>query len=203
EEAAKNADWVLGFVDEVWWSRLERPRLSAWTEGAGPALKMHALKADPADPDPVAISCYGMLRKGTEKVLVRFAEDRAKGDITIQFLDWVCQVLHEEDKKKLVVIWDDASWHASGMVLQWILEHNDRVTKLGGIEVDHCELPVGSPWLNDIEHYFRHAKKCIAEPTRKLSAQETVDRVCEHFGCPLLPFLKGPAAAVLESDHPF
>src|SRR4030095_3198730 len=29
--AAKHPDWVLGFVDEVWWSRLHRPPLSAWT----------------------------------------------------------------------------------------------------------------------------------------------------------------------------
>jgi hypothetical protein len=202
EEAEKHADWVLGFVDEVWWSRLERPRLSAWTEGDGPPLKMQVLNAGPSDPDPIAICCYGILRKDTKKVIVRFAEDRPTGDITIQFLDWVCQVLCEEGKKKLIVVWDDASWHASGMVLQWIQEHNDHVTKEGGIEVDHFELPARSPWLNDIEHNYRYAKNCIAEPGRKLSAQETVDRVCEHFGCPLLPFLKLTGPSVLESGSP-
>jgi len=31
---AKHPDWVLGFADEVWWSRLQRPRMRAWTEGA-------------------------------------------------------------------------------------------------------------------------------------------------------------------------
>jgi hypothetical protein len=149
EEAAKHPDWVLGFMDEVWWSRLERPKLSAWT--ADKPLKMHVLKADPDDPDPIAICCYGLLRKDTRKVMLRFAEDRPLSDVTIQFLDWSSQVLREEGKNKLIVIWDDASWHASQMVLHWLQGHNTRVRKEGGIELLNCELPVGSPWLNDIE----------------------------------------------------
>jgi hypothetical protein len=188
EVAAKHSDWVLGFVDEVWWSRLQRPRLQAWADG--PPLKMHVLKADYSDPDPIAICCYGMLRHDTKKVMLRFAEDRPRSDITAQFLEWVCQELHDEGKKRLIAIWDDASWHASSMVLQRLHDHNDLVWREGGVDVIHFELPAGSPWLNDIEHYYRHAKKMIVEPDRKLSAQETVDRVCQHFGCPLLPYLK-------------
>jgi len=189
EVAAKHPDWVLGFVDEVWWSRLQRPRMHAWT--AGPPVKMHVLKADDKDPDPIAICCYGILRNDTKKVMVRFAENRPLSDITAQFLEWVCQVLHEEGKKRLIVIWDDASWHASRMVLHWLEVHNRCVRKDGGVEVIHFELPAGSPWLNNIEPCYTHAKKMIVEFDRKLTAQETVDRVCQHFGCPLLPYLKG------------
>jgi len=187
--AAKHPDWVLGFVDEVWWSRLQRPRMHAWADGA--PLKIRVLKADDRDPDPIAICCYGMLRNDTKKVMLRFAEDRPMGDITSQFLEWVCQELEDEGKKRLIVIWDDASWHASSMVMNRLHDHNNLVWRQGGVEVIHFELPAGSPWLNDIEHYYRHAKKMIVEPGRKLSAQETVERVCEHFGCSLLPYLKG------------
>lgn len=191
--AAKHPDWVLGFVDEVWWSRLYRPRMHAWADG--PPLKMRVLKAQDCDPDPIAICCYGILRHDTKKVLVRFAEDRPLSDITAQFLEWVCQELHREGKKRLIVIWDDASWHASQMVLHRLREHNRSARREGGIDVIHFELPTASPWLNDIEHYYRHAKKMIVEPDRKLSAQETVERVCQHFGCPLLPYLKGVETA--------
>jgi transposase len=187
--AAKHPDWVLGFVDEVWWSRLYRPRMSAWTDG--PPLKMRVLKADDSDPDPITICCYGLLRNDTKKVMLRFAENRPLSDNTAQFLEWMCQELQKEGKKRLIVIWDDASWHASRMVLHRLKKHNHGVRQQGGVEVIHFELPASSPWLNDIEHYYRHAKKMIVEPDRKLSAQETVERVCEHFGCPLLPFLKG------------
>jgi transposase len=189
EVAAKHPDWVLGFVDEVWWSRLQRPRMQAWADGA--PLKMHVLKPNDSDPDPIAICCYGMLRNDTKKVMLRFAEDRPRSDITGQFLEWICQELEDEGKKRLIVIWDDASWHASSLVLHQLHDHNELIWRQGGVEVIHFELPAGSPWLNDIEHYYRHAKKMIVEPDRKLSAQETVERVCQHFGCPLLPYLKG------------
>jgi transposase len=189
EVAAKHPDWVLGFVDEVWWSRLQRPRMRAWTEGS--PLKVHVLKADDSGPDPIAICCYGILRNDTKKVMVRFAEDRPLSDNTVQFLGWLCEVLYAEGKKRLIIIWDDASWHASEMVLHWLKEHNCRVRREGGLEAVHFELPAASPWLNDIEHYYRHAKKMIIEPDRKLTAQETTERVCQHFQCTLLPYLQG------------
>jgi len=129
EVAAKHPDWVLGFVDEVWWSRLQRPRMSAWADGA--PLKMHVLKADDSDPDPIAICCYGMLRNDTKKVMLRFAEGRPRSDITAQFLEWVCQELEDEGKKRLIVIWDDASWHASSMVLHRLHDHNQLVWREG------------------------------------------------------------------------
>jgi hypothetical protein len=193
EVAARHPDWVLGFVDEVWWSRLYRPRMHAWTDG--PPLKLRVLKADDADPDPLAICCYGVLRNDTRRVLVRFAENRPLSDTTTQFLEWVCEVLREEGKRRFIAVWDDASWHASRMVLHWLGEHNRSVRRSGGVEVLHFELPAGSPWLNDIEHYYRYAKKAIIEPDRKLTAQETVERVCQHFGCPMLPYLKGVETA--------
>lgn len=188
EVSAKHPDWVLGFVDEVWWSRLQRPRMRAWTDG--PPLKLHVLNADDRDPDPIAICCYGMLRNDTKRVMLRFAEDRPVGELTALFLEWVCQMLQEERKNRLVVIWDNASWHACATVVDWTKGHNDRVRHAGGVEIIHFELPARSPWLNNIEPCYLWAKRAIVEPDRKLSAQETVNRVCQHFGCPLLPYLE-------------
>ena len=65
-----------------------------------------------------------------------------------------------------------------------------------------CELPVASPWLNNIEPCWTHAKKAIMEPDRKLTAQEIMSRVCEHFGCELLPYLKSPDASVTVDPNP-
>jgi DDE superfamily endonuclease len=193
EVSAKHSDWVLGFEDEVWWSRLQRPRMQAWSDG--PPLKMHVLKADDYDPDPITICCYGILRNDTKRVMLRFAENRPAGDITTQFLEWTCQMLQEEGKKRLIVIWDDAPWHASMAVVDWIKEHNGRVKLEGGVDIIHFELPVQSPWLNNIEPCYMWGKRAIVEPGRKLSAQETVNRVCQHFGCPLLPYLKSVETA--------
>jgi len=186
--AAEHSDWALGFEDEVWWSRLTQPSVNTWTEG--PPMRVHVPKKNNSDPDPDAICCYGFLRHDTHKVVTRFVEERPLGDVTIQFLDWLSGAVAKEGKKVLIVIWDDASWHTSEAVSNWVGEHNEQAKRRGGVQISICELPVASPWLNNIEPCFQHAKKAIMEPTRKLTAQEVVARVCEHFGCELLPFLK-------------
>jgi hypothetical protein len=184
--AAKHPDWVLGFEDEVWWSRLAQPRMHAWTDG--PPMKVEVLKAEDDDPD--AICCYGLLRNDTSRVMLRFVEDRPLGDITTQFLSWVCEQIGEEGKRLLIVVWDEASWHRSEVVSGWVRDHNHRAGAGGGVKVAICELPVASPWLNNIEPCWTHAKKAIMEPDRKLTTQEITGRVCEHFGCRPLPYLQ-------------
>jgi hypothetical protein len=53
---------------------------------------MHWLKVDDDDPDPIALCCYGILRKDTHKVMIRFIEGRPEGGYTWQFLEkyYVC-----------------------------------------------------------------------------------------------------------------
>jgi transposase len=186
--AGKHPDWVLGFEDEVWWSRLAQPRIHAWTDG--PPMKVQLLKADDDDPDPDAICCYGLLRNDTGRIIVRFVEDRPVGDLSIQFLSWACDVVAKEGKRVLIVVWDEASWHRADAVSAWVRRHNERARQTGGLKLVICELPVASPWLNNIEPCWTHAKKAIMEPDRKLTAREVTSRVCEHFGCELLPYLK-------------
>jgi hypothetical protein len=184
--AARRPEWVLGFEDEAWWSRLARPALRTWTDG-GPT-KIQILMPDDDDPDPDAIACYGFLRLDTRDVVCRFVEDRPTGDVTIQFLDWLCWVVAQECKATLVVVWDDASWHTADAASCWVRRHNRHVEQKGGVKRVICELPVGSPWLNNIGPCYKHAKKVILEADRALTAEETVARVCEHFQCDLLPF---------------
>jgi transposase len=194
--AAKHPDWVLGFEDEVWWSRLAQPSMHAWTDG--PPMKVQVLKAADNDPDPDAVCCYGMLRNDTHKVMLRFVEGRPLGDVTIQFLSWACERLGAEGKRVLIVVWDEASWHKADAVTGWVRQHNEHARRGGGVKVVICELPVASPWLNNIEPCWTHAKRAVMEPDRKLTAQEIASRVCDHFGCELLPYLKTQLASAGE-----
>jgi len=200
ELAARHPDWALGFEDEVWWSRLAQPRMHAWTDG--PPMKVQLLRADDDDPDPDAICCYGLLRNDTGRGIVRFVEDRPVGDITTQFLSWLCEAVAKEGKKVLIVVWDEASWHRADTVSSWVKAHNERARQAGGVKLVICELPVASPWLNNIEPCWTHAKKAIMEPDRKLTAQEITSRVCEHFGCELLPYLKSRDASETAEPNP-
>jgi transposase len=198
ELAPKHPEWVLGFLDEVWWSRLARPPVRAWS--AGDPVKMHVVSRPENDPDPVAICCYGMLRQDTNKVMLRFVDGRPVGDVTAQFLAWVCEQLGAEGKTRLIVIWDDASWHAGRPVSDWISEHNRTVKEDGGVEIVPCPLPVKSPWLNNIETRWGPAKRAILEPDRILTGQEVLTRVCEHFGVSVLPYLKSKADEKIGSE---
>ena len=63
---------MLGYQDEVWWSRLARPELRAWA-GAEP-LRLHEPPADAEDRGPKALACYGLLRGDTGGMMLRFVE---------------------------------------------------------------------------------------------------------------------------------
>ena len=97
----------------------------------------------------------------------------------------VCAVLAREGKRALFLVWDNASWHVSQRVRNWIRAHNRRVKKdKAGVRIVVCPLPVKSPWLNPIEPKWVHGKRAIVEPDRPLTAQEVKERVCQYYGCP-------------------
>jgi hypothetical protein len=181
-------DWVLGFEDEVWWSRLARPAVHAW---AGPEpMRLHEVAAGKDDRDPKALACYGLLRADTGGMMLRFVTGRPVSQVTEEFLSWACQRLAAEGKRALLLVWDNASWHVSGRVRAWIRAHNRRVKAEGGVRIISCPLPIKAPWLNRIEPRWVHGKRAIIEPGRKLTGDEVVERICDYYGCEKLDRLK-------------
>ncbi len=65
------------------------------------------------DPEPKALSCYGLYLPELERTWLRFVDGRPVSAITTQFLEWSCQRLEAKGKKALLLIWDNASWHKS------------------------------------------------------------------------------------------
>jgi len=197
--ASERADqgWVIGYSDEVWWSRLAQPRMHTWAE-AGQPLRLQEFDADKSgkhDPDPKALCCYGLLRDDTEQMWLRFVDGRPISHVTIAYLEWVCKRLAAEGKRVLVLIWDNASWHVSREVRDWLRQHNRCVLATRregkeGIQIIPCFLPTKSPWLNNIEPKWVHGKRAIAEPDRKLAASALTDRICSYFGCDYVEHLK-------------
>lgn len=158
--------------------------MHTWTEPDRPLrLVEQAVARD--DPDPKALACYGLLRPDTGGVWLRFVDGRPLSDITIQFLAWVANRLAQEGKKALLLVWDNAPWHVSSKVRQWLRAHNRAVKHSGkGVRIISCLLPTKSPWLNNIEPHWAHGKRNVVEPDRLLPARELADRVCDYFGCP-------------------
>lgn len=192
-------DWVIGYADEVWWSRFSQPHLRAWAE-KGQEMRLVEQVKEKTDVEQKALACYGMLVRSwhpdgaeQEKALLRFVSGRPVSAISTQYLEWACQKISELGKKVLVLVWDNASWHVSGIVRNWIHAHNRLVKQSGqGIRILLCFLPVKSPWLNPIEPKWMHGKRKIFEPERTLSVQEVADRVCAVFGCEHEPHLVLP-----------
>lgn len=193
--AQAHPDWVLGFADEVWWSRLAQPSLHAWAEGDHP-LRLVEQTVAHDDPDPKALACYGVLLRGrqrTEEVWLRFVAGRPVSAITTQFLEWSCLKLEAQGVAVWLLIWDNASWHGSKAVRAWVHAHNQTVKQQGqGVRILLNYLPVKSPWLNPIEPKWVHSKRAIVEPTRLLTALEVAERVCAYHRCAHEPHLSLP-----------
>jgi hypothetical protein len=105
------------------------------------------------DPDPKALACYGLLLRpdpsdevAADQMWLRFVDGRPVSPVTIDYLDWCCRKLQAADKEALFLIWDNAPWHVSQQVRDWIRDHNRQVKQHGdGVRIIACYLPVKSP----------------------------------------------------------
>jgi hypothetical protein len=185
---------VLGFQDETWWSRLAQPQLHTWAAQEQPQRLLELAKRRD-DPERKALCCYGLYRPDTGGMLLRFVDGRPVSAVTVDYLEWVCGRLAGQGKKALLLVWDNASWHTSRQVRDWIKAHNRRVKGHGGVRIVVCPLPSKAPWLNPIEPKWMHGKKAIVEPERVLTAHEVETRVCEYYGCHQEQHLQQPAPA--------
>ena len=185
--------WVVGFLDECWWSRVALPALSSFSEKGKP-LRLIQQSVVKDDPGPKAISCYGLYMPELQEAWLRFVDGRPVSAITTQFLEWSCRKLAALGKKVLVLIWDNASWHISREVRRWIGRRN-RALKKGekeGMRIVSCLLPKQSPWLNAMEPKWIHGKRKVVEPDGLLGAHELAERVCAAFDCPHYEHLSIP-----------
>lgn len=193
---ATHPEWVVGYVDETWWSRFEQPNLSSWMSGPD---RLHLVEHLPkAKEEQKALASYGLLMQNCpqqpgewqEQVWLRFCEGHPISEMSIQFLEWCCGKLEAQAKRVWVLVWDNASWHISRMVMAWIREHNRQVKTSGkGVRIWVCPLPTQSPWLNPIEPHWVHGKRRVVAPNSVLSPQELERRVYQALACAPEPHL--------------
>jgi hypothetical protein len=192
EVAQANLEWVIGFCDECWWSRVALPTLSSWSEEGKP-LRLIQRTLAKEDSEPKAISCYGLYLPQFGDTWLRFVDGRPVSSITTRFLSWSLEKLEGMGKKVLLLIWDNASWHVSKEVRRWLGKHNRGVKQSGrGVRIVSCLLPKQSPWLNAIEPKWVHGKRKVVEADGLLGAYELADRVCRVFDCPHYEHLSVP-----------
>ncbi|GCE25872.1 hypothetical protein KDA_74370 [Dictyobacter alpinus] len=194
------ANWAIGFLDEVWWSRFALPRTRAWQTSDDP---VHLVEQtwQKADSDAKALACYGVLwQRGPaqapirDQMSLRFVDGRPVSDITTQFLASCCTELERLGKTAWLLIWDNAPWHSSKIVRTWIREQNQKVKSKGqGVRILPLFLPKQSPWLNPIEPKWVHGKRAVVEPNGLLSAKQLAERICAYYHCSYEAHLSLPA----------
>jgi len=184
EVAGSASEWAVGFEDECWWSRVALPTLNACSPDGEP-LRLIQRSVARDDPEPKALSCYGLYLPQIDQTWLRFVDGRPVSSITARFLGWCSQKLEAQAKKVLVLIWDNASWHISKELRRWLGSHNRRLKRSGkGVRIVVCLLPKQSPWLNAIEPKWIHGKRKVVEADGLLGAYELAERVCRVFDCP-------------------
>ena len=76
------------------------PTLSAFSKkGEPPRMIQQSVAKD--DPDPKAISCYGLYLPQLEDMWIRFVDGRPVSSITTRFLSWSCEELAKELARRL------------------------------------------------------------------------------------------------------
>jgi hypothetical protein len=188
--------WALGFLDEVWWSRLAQPERHLWVE-KDEVTRLQELERSKEETDPKALACYGILLRRrppqAEQMFLRFVDGRPVSAVTIDFLTACWKELATQAVPARVLMWDNASWHKSLAVRSWVRSHNQTVKQTGeGVRILPYLLPSKSPWLNPIEATWVHGKRNVSEADRILSADELEARVCAYSGVPRTSHLVMP-----------
>ncbi|MCS3645429.1 transposase [Salinibacter ruber] len=91
---------------------------------------------------------YGTLDLTSGQTYIE-AFEKGRSDCATQYLE----SLLEETAGKVLLIWDQATWHMSGQVAEW-LDGADRI--------ETCLLPVRSPEANPMEDLWRELKEQVA-----------------------------------------
>lgn len=150
-----------------------------WMDGKHP-IKLVQHTPPRATKDKI-VSCFGALCQELDEVFMDFAIGSPTSESMWAFIIRLLDVTRQLERKTLVLIWDNAPWHTSKRIRQWIHWYNQCAKLTGDVRLLVFWLPIKSPWLNPIEPHWGHAKKHVCEPSGLLSMSELKRRIGAYF----------------------
>lgn len=121
--------------------------------------------------DKQSVSFYGGLSLKTKKVISHLCYWQNSKE-TIKFLNLIKDKY--KDKGKILLVWDNASWHKSKAIRQWLAKNN----KTNWLEL--LNFPPYSPELNPQERVWKALRKHLSTKVGLYTFKETIDQAC-HF----------------------
>ena len=167
----------LVYEDESWFSRYQMPRLRSFS----PLTKPFRMPVHPRPPreQKQALALYGALELPHKQVVVQWSDVQPASQPTWTFLKHL--VAQQPEKRWLVIFWDNASFHKSKCLMQWIRGYNRHAGKRGLTRIVPYRLPKGSPWLNPIEPHWLHCKRAVYSVEHPLTPEQLRQRVHDYF----------------------
>lgn len=179
-EADRHPDWLLLEEDESWFHRFRQPTVRTWADVEHPCKLIE--RAIPKGATDKAVSCFGALSQELDDIFLDFAQGYPNSEQMWWFIIKLLQLARQHHRQVVVLIWDNAPWHTSKRIRQWIRLYNQAAKAAGQVRLVVFWLPRKSPWLNPIEPHWGHAKQHVWEPTGDLPALELKRRVSAYFG---------------------
>jgi transposase len=115
-------------------------------------------------------SFYGGLSKNTGEVIAHIC-DRQNSDETIRWLEIVKLKYH--GCGVVLIVWDNASWHKSKKIRQW-LEQNPGIVEL-------MNFPPYCPELNPQEHVWKETRHFLSSYISRTNFSDLIDKVCRFL----------------------
>lgn len=137
-----------------------------WSKkGDTPIMKVHKSKE--------SMKLYGGLSLKTQTEIVRVAK-AMDSEETIRYLELIKRVYYPQltEGQKILLVWDNASFHGSNEVKEWLRKENVD---------DWLELwyfPTYSPELNPQEHVWKALRAELSKVVHKFTFSEVCDRAC-------------------------
>lgn len=174
----------LEFMDETWFVWVPPQGIMNPEPGTGWAVHQHSPRNTASrEKGKQTTSAYLFLDVKEQRVWVDYAAHTNSTEVLTRLMERVAQ--HQRlGHTRLVLVWDQASWHVSKQVRQAIREHNLGVNRTRtGVKIVPIVLPVHAFWLNPVESIIGFVKR-TALPCRQFDTfveqLAAIDRVLLH-----------------------
>jgi hypothetical protein len=97
-------------------------------------------------------------------------------------MNWLLRMATRAGKRRLAVIWDNAPFHISNILMRWMRRYNRWAGKHGRTRIVPYRPPVASPWLDPIEPHWLHCKRAVYSVDHNPTIKEIGHAIDDYFG---------------------